>query len=86
MVRISWISKVAKINGRDGCVDTFGNALVKNGEDWCMRKLVNSLADGAGLPGAGKFGVVKIIDGAKVTIRGEVVDGIPKIGTAFIAP
>lgn len=51
-----------------------------------MRKLVNSLADGAGLPGAGKFGVVKIIDGAKVTIRGEVVDGIPKIGTAFIAP
>lgn len=156
--------RMAKVNGRDGYVDAFGNVWVKNGEDWyiqprrgfepltkdgspslsvgkdgklqdplplttrfssaelnqafeyanteaklehvfgnarhgfnqlvqsaggraaAMRKLVDSLADGAGLPEAGKFEVVRTIDGARVTIRGAVVDGIPKIGTAFIAP
>ncbi len=51
-----------------------------------MRQIVNSLGDGAELPEAGKFVVTRVIDGAVVTIRGAVIDGIPKIGTAFIAP
>jgi len=62
--------------------------LVKSagGRSEAMREIVNSLTDRAGLPTAGKFEVVRIIEGFKVTIRGAIVDGIPKIGTVFTSP
>jgi hypothetical protein len=78
-------SKLAHVFGKaehglQGLVDAAG------GESNAMRQIVGSLSDGAGLPEAGPFEVTRIIDGAEVTIRGAVVDGVPKIGTAFIAP
>ena len=65
-------------HGLDFLVESSG------GQSQAMRQLVNSLADGIGLPEAGRFEVVRVIDGVAVTIRGAVVDGIPKIGTAFV--
>ncbi|GHJ48753.1 hypothetical protein Cs7R123_60950 [Catellatospora sp. TT07R-123] len=54
------------------------------GRSEAMKALVDSLASGEGLPAAGRFEVTRIIEGATVTIRGAVVNGVPKIGTAFI--
>lgn len=49
-----------------------------------MIMIVQSLSDGAGLPASGPFQVTRVINGEAVTIRGAVVNGVPKIGTAFI--
>ncbi|WP_139238228.1 hypothetical protein [Streptomyces aidingensis] len=48
-----------------------------------MRRIVDSLGDVSDLPAAGRFEVSRVIDGENVTIRGVVVNGIPRIGTAF---
>lgn len=55
------------------------------GRSQAMRLIVNSLGAGQDLPASGPFVVTRIINGAEVTIRGAMVNGIPKIGTAFIA-
>ncbi len=55
------------------------------GRSQAMELMVNSLGAGQDLPESGPFVVTRIIDGAEVTIRGAMVNGIPKIGTAFIA-
>jgi hypothetical protein len=49
-----------------------------------MQRIVASLSDGAGLPESGPFEVTRTIQGEAVTIGGAVVNGVPKIGTAFI--
>lgn len=54
------------------------------GRSQAMKLIVDSLGAGQDLPPAGPFVVTRIIDGAQVTIRGAMVNGIPKIGTAFI--
>lgn len=54
------------------------------GREQAMRRIVDSLGDAGDLPARGRFEVGRIIDGEKVTIRGSVVDGVPRIGTAFI--
>ncbi|MGL5830364.1 MAG: RHS repeat-associated core domain-containing protein, partial [Angustibacter sp.] len=46
-----------------------------------MQKIVDSL--GTDLPTSGRFEVTRTVMGEKVTIRGAVVDGVPRIGTAF---
>jgi hypothetical protein len=48
-----------------------------------MRMLVDSLQDGSGLPANGPFEVTRVINGQNITIRGAMVRGVPKIGTAF---
>ncbi|MFD6201445.1 Hint domain-containing protein, partial [Streptomyces rubiginosohelvolus] len=53
------------------------------GREQAMRRIVNSLDDAADLPAAGRFEVRRVIDGENVTIRGAVVNGVPRIGTAF---
>lgn len=60
--------------------------IVKNsgGRSEAFRRIVNSLADGDDLPEAGGFVVDRTIDGETVTIRGAMVNGVPRIGTAFI--
>ena len=55
------------------------------GRSQAMKLIVDSLGAGQDLPEAGPFAVTRMIDGAQVTIRGAMVNGIPKIGTAFIA-
>lgn len=35
------------------------------------------------LPDAGKFEVTTVVDGQDVVVRGIVIDGIARIGTAF---
>lgn len=49
-----------------------------------IRKLYLSLGQSGALPAAGKFEINVAIYGNNVTVRGAVVDGIPRIGTAFI--
>jgi hypothetical protein len=48
-----------------------------------MRVIVNSLQDGDDLPAHGVFEVARTINGQQITIRGAILNGIPKIGTAF---
>jgi hypothetical protein len=40
---------------------------------------------GSGLPSSGVFEVVRVIGGQPLTVRGAVVNGVPKLGTMFIA-
>ncbi|HEY2579049.1 MAG TPA: hypothetical protein VGI74_22300 [Streptosporangiaceae bacterium] len=54
------------------------------GRSEAMRLIIDSLGGGQDLPAAGPFAVTRIINGVQVVIRGAMVDGIPKIGTAFI--
>ncbi len=49
-----------------------------------IRRLYLSLGQSGGVPASGNFEVSVKIYGYDVTIRGAVVDGIPRIGTAFI--
>jgi hypothetical protein len=53
------------------------------GRSEAMREIINSLGDGAGLPGQGPFEVSRVINDQTTTIRGAMVDGVPRIGTAF---
>jgi uncharacterized protein YukE len=53
------------------------------GRPEAMRVIVNSLQDGDGLPANGKFIVTRTINGQEITIRGAMVNGVPRIGTAF---
>jgi Putative T7SS secretion signal domain/Bacterial toxin 35 len=53
------------------------------GRPEAMRVIVNSLQDGDGLPANGVFEVTRTINGQQITIRGAMLNGIPKIGTAF---
>ncbi|MGW7529788.1 DUF6531 domain-containing protein [Streptomyces sp. NPDC054783] len=60
--------------------------IVKNsgGRSEAFRRILNSLGEGDDLPESGGFVVDRTIDGETVTIRGAMVNGIPRIGTAFI--
>lgn len=55
------------------------------GKKEAMKRIVYSLGDKSDLPKKGSFEVERNIGGETVTIRGAVVDGTPRIGTAFIA-
>lgn len=66
-------------HGLGGLVDSLG------GESAVMDAAQESL-EGADLPSSGLFEVTRTIGGESVTIRGAVVDGVPKIGTMFIPP
>lgn len=54
------------------------------GRTQAMRRIIDSLLEGSDLPESGYFQVERIIDGQQVTIRGAVVNGVPKISTAFV--
>ncbi|CAM5270990.1 hypothetical protein GCM10010345_60180 [Streptomyces canarius] len=60
--------------------------IVKNsgGRSEAFRRIVNSLGESDDLPESGGFVVDRTIDGETVTIRGAMVNGIPRVGTAFI--
>lgn len=47
-----------------------------------MEQIVRSL-DGADLPCSGLFEVTSQVAGRSVVVRGVVVDGVTRIGTAF---
>jgi hypothetical protein len=49
-----------------------------------MRSIVDSLRCTCGLPASGRFEVDRLVHGETVTIRGAMVNGVPRIGTAFI--
>lgn len=51
-------------------------------ETGAMERIVRSL-DGAALPSSGLFEVTTQVGGQSVVIRGAVVDGVPRVGTAF---
>jgi hypothetical protein len=53
------------------------------GRPEAMRVIVNSLQDGDGLPANGVFELTRTINGQQITIRGAMLNGVPKIGTAF---
>jgi hypothetical protein len=61
--------------------------LVKDsgGRSEAMRRIVDTLNDVPDLPDRGRFEVDRVINGEVVTIRGAVVNGIPRLGTAFIS-
>jgi hypothetical protein len=44
---------------------------------------MDSLRDATDLPAAGKFEVSREVEGENVTIRGFMLNGIPRLGTAF---
>lgn len=63
----------------------FGDVVqAAGGRTEAMQAIVDSLNDGSDLPTSGVFEVSRTIYGESVTIRGAVVDGVPRIGTAFI--
>jgi hypothetical protein len=69
----------------DPAKHNFGNLVqAAGGRSETMQEIVGSLSDGAGLPESDPFEVTRTIQGEEVTIRGAVVNGVPKIGTAFI--
>ena len=55
------------------------------GQTGAMTAIVKGLLAGD-IPtgGDGQFEVQRTIDGVTITIRGRVVDGVPRIGTAFV--
>ncbi|ASU85052.1 hypothetical protein CDO52_21650 [Nocardiopsis gilva YIM 90087] len=61
--------------------------IVRNsgGREQALRRIINSLGEEADLPEAGRFQVNRVIDGETVTIRGAMVNGVPRLGTAYIA-
>jgi hypothetical protein len=59
----------------DPLVSQFGS------REAAMEQIVRSI--GGPLPQAGRFEVARQIGGQTVIIRGAVVDGTPRIGTAF---
>lgn len=59
----------------DPLVQQFGS------REAAMEQVVRSI--GGPLPQAGRFEIAQSIGGQTVVIRGAVVDGIPRIGTAF---
>lgn len=62
----------------------FGSLVQKlGGEEAVLQRIVRSIDDGP-LPPSGSFEIVRNVGGQLVTIRGAVVNGIPRIGTAFI--
>ncbi len=62
----------------------FGNLVqAAGGRSEAMRAIVDSLRC-CGLPASGPFEVQRVIYGETVTIRGAMVNGVPRIGTAFI--
>ena len=69
----------------DPAKHNFGDLVeAAGGRSEAMQQIVAGLSDGAGLPESGPFEVTRTIQGEAVTIRGAVVNGVPKIGTAFI--
>jgi hypothetical protein len=69
----------------DPAKHNFGDLVeAAGGRSEAMQQIVASLGDGVGLPESGPFEVTRTIQGEVVTIRGAVVNGIPKIGTAYI--
>lgn len=54
------------------------------GRPQALRKIIDSLGDHNDLPASGRFEVVRDINGETVVIRGAVIDGVPRLGTAFI--
>lgn len=66
-------------HGFDDLVEATG------GRSEAMRAIVDSINDVADLPERGRFEVERVINGEVVTIRGAVVNGIPRLGTAFIS-
>ena len=57
---------------------------VAGSESNAVRRLYLSLGQAGGLPSAGEFVKTLKIYGYDVTVKGAVVDGIPRIATAFI--
>ncbi|SDY28376.1 intein C-terminal splicing region/intein N-terminal splicing region [Amycolatopsis xylanica] len=55
------------------------------GREQALKRIVDSLHTIDDLPASGAFEVLRTIEGEVVTIRGAVVNGIPRLGTAFIA-
>ncbi|MFC6014101.1 hypothetical protein [Nocardia lasii] len=63
----------------------FGDLIEESGSrEGAMRRIVDSLDDKDDLPDAGQYEVGRVINGESVTIRGAVIDGVPRISTAFI--
>ena len=63
----------------------FGNLVqAAGGRSEAMKMIVDSLGDADDLPQVGRFEVARTIGGEQVTIRGAMVNGIPRLGTAFI--
>ena len=54
------------------------------GRSEAMREITDSLRCSCGLPTTGRFEVQRVIYGETVTIRGAIVNGVPRIGTAFV--
>lgn len=53
------------------------------GRENALRAILDSLKDADDMPKGGLYEVTRIIEGEKVTIRGAMVKGIPRLGTAF---
>ncbi|MFK4222045.1 polymorphic toxin-type HINT domain-containing protein [Streptomyces sp. NPDC019890] len=63
----------------------FGALVAKaGGREEALRGILDSLRGATDLPVAGKYEVNRLIAGEVVTIRGAVVNGVPRLGTAFI--
>jgi hypothetical protein len=48
-----------------------------------LRSILDSLEGATDLPERGVYEVSRVVDGQAVTIRGAVVNGVPRLGTAF---
>jgi hypothetical protein len=63
----------------------FGDLVASTGgREEALRAILDSLHGATDLPAAGRYEVNRKIAGETVTIRGAVVNGIPRLGTAFI--
>jgi hypothetical protein len=63
----------------------FGDLVAKTGgREGALRSIMDSLHGATDLPAAGRYEVNREISGETVTIRGAVVNGVPRLGTAFI--
>lgn len=77
-----WANRADKLEHIFAAKHKFGGLVQLYGsEENVLRAMVASLGE---LP-EGRFVVQRMIGGEMVTIRGAVVNGVPKIGTAFIA-
>ncbi|MCX4237245.1 polymorphic toxin-type HINT domain-containing protein [Streptomyces ortus] len=63
----------------------FGDLVARTGgREEALRSIMDSLHGATDFPAAGRYEVNREIAGETVTIRGAVVNGVPRLGTAFI--
>ncbi len=81
----TWNTEENLVHVIDVAKHGFSDIIAKaGGREQALRLVMDSLHGATDLPPGGFYEVTRVIEGEVVTIRGVVIDGVPRLGTAFI--